>query len=60
MYYKEEMIGGQLCFTTRPDGQGKPISAEDLSTRLLQAEETSKKWYSILMNIHNSIHEVTN
>lgn len=42
MYYKEEVIDGVLCAKYSPSGEFKPLTAKQLTRRLLIAESQLK------------------
>lgn len=37
MYYVEEIVNGELCFKTSPNGKWQPLTNEQLTNRLLEA-----------------------
>jgi len=38
MYYKEEVINGVLCWKGSPNGEWHPLTAKQLTERLIKAE----------------------
>lgn len=50
MYYREEVINGILCFKTTPNGEWKQVSAQEMTTRLLNAKDTIFQLQEVLSN----------
>lgn len=44
MYYVEKVINSVLHYKTSPNGKWKPISAEELTKRIVVAEKTLANW----------------
>ena len=44
MYYVEKVINGVLHYKTTPNGKWKPISVEELTKRVVEAERTLSNW----------------
>lgn len=50
MYYEEKIINDVLCHRGTPDGDWRPFTAEQLTTKLLTAEAKIAK--QLLMSSH--------